>query len=61
MKNNETKQIRCCICGRTMGGYGNNPAPFKEYGRCCDDCNTQYVIPYRLFQYYMEKDEADGK
>lgn len=37
----------CCICGATHYGYGNNPAPVKEEGRCCDACNWDYVIPAR--------------
>ncbi len=38
----------CCICGKEFMGYGNNPTPVKEKGRCCDECNGKYVIPKRL-------------
>jgi len=38
----------CCICGEVFEGYGNNPWPVREEGRCCDDCNAQYVIMARL-------------
>ena len=40
----------CCLCGSTIGGmgYGNNPFPMAEKGRCCDDCNLTKVIPARL-------------
>lgn len=38
----------CCICGEEINGYGNNPYPVKEDGRCCDKCNATKVIPARL-------------
>lgn len=38
----------CCICGRTFIGYGNNPYPVKDNGRCCDVCNYDKVLPSRL-------------
>jgi len=38
----------CCICGEESTGYGNNPAPVKEEGKCCDACNRKFVIPARL-------------
>lgn len=38
------KEIKkCCICGIYFIGYGNNPAPLKKYGRCCDDCNKKVI------------------
>ena len=30
---------RCCICGKAYEGYGHNPWPVKESGRCCRECN----------------------
>ena len=39
---------RCVICGGIFTGYGNNPDPIAEDGRCCDSCNAHYVIPARL-------------
>lgn len=38
----------CCLCGGEFGGYGNNPAPLKDSGECCDQCNAEKVIPARL-------------
>lgn len=38
----------CIICGEEFEGYGNNPAPVTEEGRCCDACNLKFVIPARL-------------
>ena len=34
---------KCCLCGEEFGGYGNNPAPLAEEGRCCDRCNEKVV------------------
>ncbi len=44
----------CCICGEPSEGYGNNPDPYKNAGRCCDACNLKFVIPARLTQYRDE-------
>ena len=41
------KKKVCCICGKKIKGYGNNPAPIKEKGSCCDECNLNTVIPVR--------------
>lgn len=44
--------MRCCICGKEIDGFGNNPYPLcgKEDtdSRCCDECNSVYVINARL-------------
>jgi len=39
--------VKCSICGRDAGKYGNNARPVKN-GRCCDLCNATIVIPARL-------------
>ena len=39
---------KCCLCGGEFEGYGNDPAPLKESGECCDRCNAEKVIPTRL-------------
>jgi len=46
----EDKEETCCICGEPLNGYGNNPAPYKKSGLCCDACNAKFVIPARLAQ-----------
>lgn len=38
----------CCICNNKYTGYGNNPAPYKNDGECCDDCNLIHVLPLRF-------------
>ena len=40
--------MKCVICNENIEGYGNNPQPIKEEGRCCDRCNITVVIPSRM-------------
>ena len=44
----ERKISRCVLCGSVYGGYGHNAYPIRKDGRCCDDCNSMYVIPIRF-------------
>ena len=48
----EPSEDNCVICGEIGIGYGNNPAPVKTEGKCCDDCNALFVIPARLHGKY---------
>ena len=50
-------ELLCCICGSKIEGYGNNPYPCvtDEDARCCDNCNSLFVIPRRI----MELEEHD--
>ena len=41
------KEGVCCFCGKPYNNYGNNAMPLYK-GRCCDECNTEYVIGPRL-------------
>lgn len=50
-------EYTCCICGEEFEGYGNNPAPVKESGKCCDACNRKFVIPARLSNLDIEIDD----
>ena len=56
---------RCCICKKEYSGYGNNPAPVKDRGLCCDACNYGVVIPIRaaalVKQKKAEAENADRK
>ena len=54
--------MKCCLCGRSMEGHGNSSQPlvprffddiqffsfFGLYGRCCDVCDREKVLPARL-------------
>ena len=52
------KHMNCCICGKDMEGYANNPQGalnkdaqeiiWNENDRCCNKCNTKFVIPGRI-------------
>lgn len=46
---------KCCICGKKYEGFGNNPEPVKNKGRCCDACNEKYVIFARLEKLFLER------
>jgi len=45
------KTFNCSICERDVTEWGNNPQPILTYSgkKCCDSCNTKYVIPARIF------------
>lgn len=50
--NKEVLKMKCCICGKSFKGAGNNPDPIRKDGsRCCDECNMAYVIPARIKQF----------
>ncbi len=40
-------KMKCCLCKKEAGKYGNNARPLKD-GICCDFCNSTKVIPARL-------------
>lgn len=44
------KETKCCICGKPIVGYGNNPYPVDKNpdNKCCDKCNATVVIPARI-------------
>ena len=48
----DRQEKKCCLCGKTFVGWGNNPYPLCDKtdteSRCCDDCNVKYVIPARI-------------
>lgn len=47
----------CCICGKEIYGYGNNPIPVV--GKvCCDNCNSFVVVPYRVFLNNIESNSC---
>lgn len=53
---------KCCICsGPLENEWGNNPSgaiingkskTFKLTDRCCDKCNTKFVIPGRILKVF---------
>lgn len=57
----EDKEI-CVLCGKHIVGYGNNPFPLADEGKCCDECNKTKVIPARIkdFEELKYDDEPYG-
>jgi len=41
---------KCCICGKEIVGFGNNPDPIPSNitDICCNECNSLYVLPIRV-------------
>lgn len=65
---------KCCICGKSFDGFGNNPdgAKWIENGEvingwfnhddiCCDECNNRYVIPGRMYSVFHQRIELSEK
>lgn len=42
------RKFRCCICREYSRGYGNDPRPIKDKGKCCDTCYFREVSPEKL-------------
>lgn len=49
----------CCICGKVFEGYGNDPWPVREEGKCCIECNFETVIPARIKQLKKAENEIE--
>lgn len=47
------KTKTCVLCNKNFEEWGNNPAPLKSEGQCCDDCNHTKVIPERMKEIAM--------
>lgn len=44
--------MKCCLCKKEIEvkgtwSQGNNANPVKD-GRCCDRCDSEIVIPFRI-------------
>ena len=48
------EKYTCCLCNKEFEGFGNNPYPLSEEGRCCDMCNMQ-VVAARINQLNKQK------
>lgn len=46
----EDTLLECSICTDTFQGFGHNAEPVMG-GRCCNTCNTKYVLPRRIKQF----------
>jgi hypothetical protein len=51
----------CSICGVPIVGFGNDAWPVNDY-RCCDQCNSERVIPaLRLVECDAKRKGSDGR
>ena len=54
--------MKCAICGKEIENkFGNNPWPVRtdEDARCCDECNTSFVIPSRISLGYIPREKHE--
>lgn len=54
-------KLKCCICGKKISGYGNDPWPLdkREGAKCCDKCN-EAVIEARLEHARIKEEVENG-
>jgi hypothetical protein len=41
---------KCVICKSQIIGFGHNPYPIFNKGRCCEYCNSDYVFSIRMLE-----------
>ena len=47
--------MNCSICNNKIDGkFGHNAEPVND-GRCCNDCNSNVVIPTRIKEMLDDK------
>ena len=56
-----SETIECVLCKESIVGFGNNPQPVADKGKCCDRCNGIYVIPLRVYTFMAWKKEEEKK
>lgn len=54
----DSEEVKCCICGRPIKGWGNNPWPVENEEECCDICNQNIVLPARIEMMFNKKNEV---
>lgn len=54
----EDQEYDCVLCGEHFIGWGNDPWPVEEDGRCCDKCNMEKVLPARINLMKSHKNES---
>lgn len=54
-------KLKCCICGKKISGYGNDPWPLdkREGAKCCDKCN-EAVVEARLEHARIKEEVENG-
>jgi hypothetical protein len=52
---NIEKTFTCCLCGKEVQEWPNNPWPIKKRGQCCKACDWAKVVPARMAQHLQGK------
>ena len=55
--------MKCCFCGDEIVGYGNSIRPIirGKNDRCCDKCNLEIIIPYRMAEYISNREYNNNR
>lgn len=58
IKRMEKMKMKCCICGKSFYGNGNNAYPLMKNreNKCCNECNNDYIIPLRMIEILAKKE-----
>ena len=49
----------CVLCAGNLPAHPNNASPIIE-GKCCDVCNQQHVLPFRMFSLLSARFQKNG-
>tara|TARA_R100001440_G_scaffold47187_1_gene66950 strand:+ start:277 stop:522 length:246 start_codon:yes stop_codon:yes gene_type:complete len=52
----DREEHNCVLCNIKFFGFGHNPEPLADKGRCCDACNNK--VTYRRLCDVIEEDKA---
>ena len=55
------KENTCCFCGADLYIINNNNALPIADSYCCNDCNYNIVIPYRILLSYNKAIKKENK
>ena len=55
--------MKCCFCNATIDGYGNSIRPLfrGRNARCCDKCNLDIIIPFRMLEALSRRDNCNNR
>jgi len=48
------EKTNCVLCDEQIKGYGHNPYPLADEGKCCDSCNAD-VVSERIERAFMAR------
>lgn len=53
-QDNDESMMNCVLCDEQIKGYGHNPHPLADEGKCCDSCNAD-VVSERIERAFMAR------